>query len=247
MNVRATTLAALLAAGAVTVAAAPAGADTAPEAAYRAGVVGESVVATLEEATFALAPDARSVLVRDSAGQQVMALPLAFELDGTPHPIAHRIVDAGRTLVLTPDLGLKPVASPMENQLALNDFASNMSKGPLIGTIAGTVIGALVGAAIGLGSCLLVGPGCLATTPAAIAAFAGAGGLAGTLVAGGAALADGAWKYLTTLQAAPGASAYAQQDGLLDPNGTGVPDANLRLPSGSASGLKAGSSGGSSH
>jgi hypothetical protein len=90
-----------------------------------------------------------------------------------------------------------------------------------------------------------VGPGCLATIPAAVLAFAGAGGVAGTVLVGGGALAAGLWNYLTVLQAPPGQSSYAGQGGMLDPNGTGAPDAQLQLPSGSANGLGAGSASGS--
>ncbi|MGV9838325.1 hypothetical protein ACWDUL_29560 [Nocardia niigatensis] len=230
MRLRTTAFAAIVAAGAMTVAATPATAEPTASAHYRTGVVDGSVVTTLEDATFTLAADQRSVLVHDAAGQLVFSLPLAFELDGVPHPILQQITDAGRTLVLIPDTGLREIASPLENQLALTEFAGNMTKATLAGTVGGFVVGALVGAVIGLGSCLLVGPGCLATTPAAIMAFAGAGGLIGPLALGGAALVDGVWKYVTTLQATPGESAYADKGGLLDPDGTGVPDANLRIP-----------------
>lgn len=243
MTLRTTTFAALLATGALAATGTATAEPAAPE--YRSAAVGATVITELTHARFALAPDRQSVLVQSESGEgSLLTLPLSFELDGAAHPILHEIADDGRRLLLTPSVA-QPVASPLENQLALNELASNMSKGPLIGTLAGTVIGALVGAAIGLGSCLVVGPGCLATAPAAIAAFAAGGGVLGTLVVGGVALTDGVWKYLTTLQAAPGESPFAGQDGMLDPNGTGVPDANLRLPSGSASGLKAGSSSGS--
>ncbi|WP_454198667.1 hypothetical protein [Nocardia sp. Marseille-Q1738] len=249
MNYRTTSLAAIAMAGTLAIAVAPAQAEPAAPTGFRATVVGNSVVATLDGGTFAVSADRHSITIHDTGGQPVTTMPLAFLLDGRRGPIHEQISGDGHTLTLTPDrTGIaldspRPVASPMENQLAFNDFADNMARGPLIGTIIGTVLGALVGAAIGLGSCLVVGPGCLATTPAAILAFAGAGGVVGTLVLGGAAMADGLWKYVTTLQAPPGQSPYAHQDGMLDPNGTGVPDAHLRLPSGSAGALKSGSSG----
>lgn len=216
-----------------------------PDPTFQAAVAGDSVLTVLDRALFTTTADGRAVDITTLAGQSVLTLPSEFLLDGVHHPIRYQIMDSGRALALTPDTGLKPVASAMENQLALNEFASNMQKAPL-GAIAGAILGAMVGAVIGLGSCLVVGPACLATAPAAIAAFAGAGGVLGTLIAGGVALTDGLWKYVTTLQAAPGQSAYANQDGVLDPNGTGVPDANLRLPSGMGSGSSSMSSGGSS-
>lgn len=178
-------------------------------------------------------------------GSPVATLPASFTVDGVAHRIDTNIGDGGRTLTMTPDIARRPAASAMENQLALNDFATIMSRGPVIGTVVGTVLGALVGAAVGASTCLVVGPGCLATIPAAVLAFAGAGGVAGTVLVGGGALAAGLWNYLTVLQAPPGQSSYAGQGGLLDPNGTGAPDAQLQLPSGSANGLGAGSASGS--
>ncbi|MFI6571233.1 hypothetical protein [Nocardia fluminea] len=247
MNLRSTFYAASLTVCAVAAASGIAGAD--PEAppvspSYASAVVGDSVVTVLGDALFTVTADGRAVEIRTLADQPVLSLPTELLLDGTRHPIRYQVLDAGRALVLTPDTGLRPVASAMENQLALNDFAAGMAKVPL-GTIAGAVIGALVGAVIGLGSCLVVGPACLATAPAAIGAFAGAGGVLGTLIAGGAALADGLWKYVTTVQAAPGESAYAERGGVLDPNGTGVPDTTLRLPNGLGAGSSSASSSGS--
>ncbi|AHH21503.1 hypothetical protein NONO_c67360 [Nocardia nova SH22a] len=189
---------------------------------------------------FAPGPDG-SILVT-AAGA---TLPTTFALDGVTHRIDARIGEGGRTLTLTPEIAARPVASAMENQLALNDFATLMSRGPVVGTVIGTVVGALVGALVGASTCLVVGPACIATIPAAILAFAGGGGVAGTVLIGGGTLAVGLWNFLTVLQAAPGQSSYAGQGGLLDPNGTGAPDAQLQLPSGSANGLGAGSSSGS--
>lgn len=245
MKLRSALCVASLSICAVTAASGVAGAESAPTApAYASAVVGDSVVTVLDQALFSATADGRAVEIRTLAGDPVLSLPTEFLLDGAHHSIRFHVMDAGRALVLTPDTVVRPVASAMENQLALDDFASGMAKVPL-GTIAGAVIGALVGAVIGLGSCLVVGPACLATAPAAIGAFAGAGGVLGTLIAGGAALADGLWKYITTVQAAPGQSAYAERGGILDPDGTGVPDATLRLPKGLGAGSSSGSSGGS--
>lgn len=184
--------------------------------------------------------------IRVTEGTRPVAeLPSTFTLDGNVHRLDSRIGDGGSTLTLTPVLAAHPVASAMENQLALDDFATTMRRGPVIGTVIGTVVGALVGAIVGASTCVVVGPACLATVPAAIVAFARAGGVAGTLLVGGGALAVGLWNYLTVLQAPPGQSPYAGQGGLLDPNGTGVPDSQLRLPSGSAKGFRGGSSSGS--
>ncbi|WP_327138925.1 hypothetical protein [Nocardia sp. NBC_01327] len=247
MKLRTPAFVAITAASAIAVAATPASAEPDATARYQATVVDGTVVTTLDNATFTLSGDRMSVVAHDSAAQLVLALPLAFDLDGVVHPIRQQILNAGRTLVLTPDTGLHPVASPMENQLALTAFAANMTMASLAATVGGFVVGALVGAVVGLGSCLLVGPGCLGTAPAAILAFAGGGGVAASLLFGGAALVQGLWKYVTTLQAAPGESSYANQDGLLDPDGTGAPDANLRLPALPLKPLLTGSASGSGH
>ncbi|MRH89389.1 hypothetical protein GFY24_18365 [Nocardia sp. SYP-A9097] len=240
MNGPRTAFAAALCATAVTVAAASASAEPHEEVSYRAAVVSDSVVTTLEHATFALDADGASVAINATDGQRLLDVPLAFLLDGQRRTIAQHISADGRTLILTPDTGIRAVASPMEDQLAATDLASKMTIGPLLGGLGGAILGALVGAVIGLGSCLVVGPACLATAPAAIGAFAAGGSLLGTLVGGGSALVDGLWKYITTVQAAPGESAYAHENGVDPNNGTGAPDATLRLPhstlnSGSAS------------
>ncbi|WP_454195240.1 hypothetical protein [Nocardia sp. Marseille-Q1738] len=229
---------------------ASAGAETLPSDTYRVDIIGQSVVTTLDGATFALAPDRQSVSILDLDGELLDTLPLAFTIDGERHEIAQQITGAGRVLTLIPDVAshrdrAQPVASPLEEQLALNDLSNNLTRGTVVGTVVGLATGAVIGAVIGLGSCLVVGPGCLATAPAVIMALAAGGGLVGTLLGGGIGLADGLWKYLTTRQAAPGTSPYANQDDLLDPNGAGVPDAELRLPSGSAGGLRSGSFSGS--
>ncbi|MET7771966.1 hypothetical protein [Nocardia sp. NPDC005366] len=244
MRTRITLLAVALATGLALPTTVPATAAPEPTPTYRAGVVGGMVVAAVDAATVVSAPGDDALSIIDTTGAQLLRLPLHYTLDDQRFPIRYRISDDAHSVALAPGRDTHPIASPMEHQLALNDLATDLTVGTLVGTVAGTVLGALVGAAIGLGSCLVVGPGCLATTPAAIAAFAAGGGVLGTVVVGGAGMADGLWKYLTTLNSAPGQSPYAGRDGILDPAGTGVPDANLRLPSGSAGGLKAGSSGG---
>ncbi|WP_435590118.1 hypothetical protein [Nocardia sp. bgisy118] len=221
------------------------------EPTYNATIVDGSVVMTVDQATIGVSDD-RSLQISDRTGAMLTALPLGFVLDGQQGDIRYVISDDAHTVRLTPDLRtLRPpateaIASPMEEQLALDELASNLTRNTVIGTVVGSVIGALVGGAVGLASCAVVGPGCIATVPVAMAAFAAGGGVAGTLVAGGAALASGLWKYITTRNAPPGQSPYAHDDGLLDLDGTGVPDARPQLPTGSASGIRAGSSGGSS-
>ncbi|MFE2955051.1 hypothetical protein [Nocardia tengchongensis] len=233
-------------------AAGPGRADVGPPVHYTVSVVGDSVRTVLDGGSFAVAADRQSIEVHNNAGLVVDAIPLTVLLGDGRVPVTQRIDDGNRTLTLAPDLSgvptaaLQPIGSPIENQLALTDLANSLSRGPLIGTAIGMAVGAVIGGVLGLGTCAVVGPACVATVPAAVLVFSGAGGLAGTLVGGGAGLVDGVRKYLITLQSPPGESPYAH-NGLVDPDGTGVPDAILRLPSGSSSGLRSGSSGGSSH
>ncbi|WP_067835212.1 hypothetical protein [Nocardia lijiangensis] len=220
-----------------------------PSVHYRVEVVGDTVMTTVDNAHFAVAESRHQVELRDPAGRVLESLPMAYSFDGAVHPLAESISDDGRTLTLRPDvsqveLAPRTVASPLEEQRALTELSNSLTRGPLLGTVVGTVVGAVVGAAIGAASCLVVGPACIATIPAAAMAFAAGGGVAGTLVGGGVALADGLWKYLSTIQSPPGQSPYADRDGVDTPNGV-IPDANLRLPSGSASGMRSGSSSGS--
>ncbi|WP_157163532.1 hypothetical protein [Nocardia aobensis] len=242
MGIHTTALAAGLIALAITSSVAPASAEESSGPEYIAQIVDQSVVTRLNFATFMMEPDHGTVDIRSLDAHLITALLLSFTVNGTAHHLAADITDSGHTLTLRPKAEPAPVAAAMENQLALDEFAGDMLRGPAIGTIVGTVLGAMVGAVIGFGSCLVVGPGCLATTPAAIAAFAAGGGIAGTLLGGGAGLVDGLWKYISTVQAPPGQSGYSQRPGV----SAGIPDANLRLPSGSANGLKTGSSGGAS-
>ncbi|MEU2257662.1 hypothetical protein ABZ540_31300 [Nocardia xishanensis] len=242
-------LAALVTAG-IGISATPARADADPSIHYALTTFGNSVRTDLDGGTFALTVDGQSVEVRDSTGQPLDAVPLAVFVGDQRVAVTARLDDENRTLTLTPDTtgleiaALRPIASPVEDQAALTELASNLSRGPLIGTVIGMAVGAVIGGILGLSTCALLGPACVATVPAAVAVFAAAGGMAGTVVGGGAALVAGVQKYLITLQSAPGASPYAN-NGLVNPDGTGVPDAILRLPSGSANGIRTGSSSGS--
>ncbi|MEU1550965.1 hypothetical protein [Nocardia sp. NPDC005745] len=211
----------------------PAPSHATPDATVRYGVaiLDGAVVLSLRAGSVAPAAGGHGVDVFDSGGMRLETLPTAYTRDGVSYPVATRVGDDGRSLTLKPvETDPRPVAGALENQLALGDFATAMSVGPTVGLIAGTVLGAVIGAAVGASTCLVVGPGCVATLPAAIGAFAGAGGVVGGVVGGTAGLLAGGWKYLTTLQAAPGTSPYANSDGLQDPNGAGVPNSPLRLP-----------------
>jgi hypothetical protein len=161
--------------------------------------------------------------------------------------IQHAVSSDGRALRLTPDpAGVRPltqpVASPLENQLATTEGVTKLGMALAVGPLVGAVAGAIVGVVVALASCAVLAVGCLLTGLPIIAVFAGAGGLVGTVVGGGAGAAYTAWNYLNTLHAAPGQSPYAKDD--FGTNGAGVPDSILRvpkLPTGSAAGSSSGS------
>ncbi|WP_280236137.1 hypothetical protein [Nocardia cyriacigeorgica] len=190
---------------------------------YRTGQVGDAVAVTLDGGVFALSADQRSVAVRDAAGTVLDTVPLTAELDGAPVPIRQQISADARTLTLTPDLtdisraSVRPVASPVENQLAMNDLINavslSMSVGSLIGTAIGAVAGVGIGVAVAGASCLVLSLGCVVAVLPIVTLAGAAGGIAGLVVAGGPTAAVAAYNYLTTLHAAPGTSVYAEQTG----------------------------------
>ncbi|WP_433567146.1 hypothetical protein ACQP1O_19340 [Nocardia sp. CA-151230] len=194
-------------------------ADSAPVA-YHATPTGDSVTTTLDGGTFALSPDGASVLVRDVAGQVLDSLPSAVRVDGRQIGLTQQISGDGRSLVSTPDWEavrhqeIKPVASPVENQLAMNDLINSVSIGTSIGTMVGTAIGAALGVGVGVAiagaSCLVISLGCVVAVLPIVTLVGGVGGLVGAIVGGGPTAAAAAFDYITVLRSAPGESKYGQ-------------------------------------
>ncbi|SUA72756.1 Uncharacterised protein [Nocardia otitidiscaviarum] len=218
---RAALTTALLAASVVT---GTATATAAPEPAaepvsFRANLIGDTVVTTLDHGSFALAADTRSVTISDTAGRPLQVVPLSFTLDGQRLPLRQQITADGRTLRLTPELdgldrtALRPVASPLENQLAMNDLINAVSLGTSVGSLIGTAIGAVAGVGVGIAlagaSCLVLSLGCVVAVLPIVSMVAAAGGIAGLILGGGPSAAAAAFDYWTTLNAAPGESRYA--------------------------------------
>ncbi|WP_280217659.1 hypothetical protein [Nocardia neocaledoniensis] len=211
--------------------AAPAPADpatTAPAAPvgvhYNARIDGNTVVATLDDgATFAV--DGDVVSVRDSEGRVLQSVPLSYTFDEQQRGIAHEISDAGSTLRLTPDTAglvvrtgerpeLSPVASPLEDQLAMNDLINSASIGLTIGSLIGTIIGTVLGIGVGFvmagAACLVISLACVVTVLPIMALVAGVGGIIG-LDIGGATVIPAVLNYIDTVNAPPGTSKYASQ------------------------------------
>ncbi|MFE3057999.1 hypothetical protein [Nocardia sp. NPDC059239] len=190
---------------------------------YRAVRDADAVVASVETGGFSVDQILGQAILRDAAGTARDSVPLSFVMDGQRYPIDAAISADGRQLRLTPQLragwvpptALQPIASPLENQLAMNDLLNSvsfgLSAGSLIGTIVGAVIGVGVGLAVAGASCVVLSIGCVLTVLPIVTLVGGAGGIAGLVLGGGPGLINGVWNYYTTMQAAPGASQYADQ------------------------------------
>ncbi|WP_027506939.1 hypothetical protein [Rhodococcus sp. UNC23MFCrub1.1] len=174
------------------------------------------VVTTVDAGMFRASDDGKAVVLEDEEGNDVLSLPLSFNLNGVEFPYGVEYTDEGRTVKLIPNLAAPigpaaPVAleqnaaSPAENTAATQDFASQLSLATAVGGLGGTIVGGIIGGAIGLSTCAVIALACLATIPTA----ATIGGVIGTIAVGGPALAVAGFEYLNTLNAAPGTTKYA--------------------------------------
>ncbi|WP_228003180.1 hypothetical protein [Nocardia australiensis] len=188
---------------------------------YHAAVVDRSVVTTLDHGTFAVTDTGGSVAVRNAAGELLDTLPLTYTLDGQRLGLRQQISRDGRTLTVMPDTtGLdrtapRPVASPVENQLAMNDLINAVSISTSLGTLVGTALGALAGIGVGIAisgaACAALSLGCVVAVLPIMSLAAAAGGITGLIIAGGPTSVAAAFDYVTTLNAPPGTSKYAEQ------------------------------------
>jgi hypothetical protein len=185
------------------------GATAVPDIGYQAELIGNKVVTTLTAGTFEVRGDA--VDIKDAAGAVAVTLPLAFRQDGLEYPMSHVVRDAGRVLELTvvkdaaqARPAATPVASPFENQRAMDAFLSQFGIATAVGGFIGTVIGALVGL-----TGIIGGPVGIAT----VLAGAGIGGIIGTIVVGGPALIIAGIDLISTLAAPPGSTKWMDTTG----------------------------------
>lgn len=177
-----------------------------PNIGYEARLVGNQIVTTLTAGTFDVRDGA--VAIKDAAGDVALTLPLAFRQDGLEYPMPHAVRDAGRVLELTvvkdaaqARPAATPVASPQENQQAMDAFLSQFGIATAVGGFIGTIVGALVGLTGVIG-----GP----TVIASVIAGAGVGAIIGTIIAGGPTLIVAGIDLLSTLNAAPGTTKWAE-------------------------------------
>lgn len=188
-----------------------------PDVGYETKVVDGKVVTTLTHGTFVTATDQRTVEIRDEAGTTVLTMPLSFRQDGMEYPLSSRVRDAGRVLELTvvkdpatarpvaatprkaAPATAAPIASPAEDQKAIDSFRAKLG----FATAVGGFIGSLLGGAVGLLG-IIGGPTVIASVIAGVAF----GGAVGTLIAGGPTLVAAGLDLLSTLTAAPGTTKW---------------------------------------
>ncbi|MEV5649292.1 DUF6861 domain-containing protein [Nocardia sp. NPDC052254] len=181
-----------------------------PSVHYRTELIGNTVETTLDGGFFRIGTDGRTVDITDTAGHALVTLPLSFRQDGLEYPLPHQIRDDARVLDLTAvkdsarahPVQLTPVASLVENQSAMNAFATQFGIATAIGGFVGTAIGAAIGLVVGA----------LAGGIGAIPGFitgASVGAIIGTVVVGGPTLVIAAMDLVDTLNAAPGTSKWS--------------------------------------
>ncbi|MFF0488884.1 hypothetical protein ACWDSJ_13125 [Nocardia sp. NPDC003482] len=169
-----------------------------------------------------------TVDVKDAEGKTLVTLPLTYSFAGQQVQVKPEIKGEGKELQLTPDktiapvadqhqvevqtvgrdgsrVALKDVASPIENQRAMNDFASKFGIATAVGGFVGTAIGAVVGCVFGLP---LFGVGCLAGLPLG----AGIGGILGTVAVGGPTLIATGIELVNTMIADAGTTQWSDEN-----------------------------------
>ncbi|WP_433196501.1 hypothetical protein ACQP1G_44440 [Nocardia sp. CA-107356] len=230
MKLRSTTAVAAMAIGAMTIGLGTAHAEPVapadPGVTYSVKLVDKTVVAALKGGTFSLTEEPGATVddpkttvanVRDGKGNTVVSFPLNVDVDGKLVPVKADMKNDGTVLEVTPekpaDLAVsdkpvvakpvvaKEVASPIENQRAQNEFASNFGIATAVGGFIGTAIGAIAGCIISLPV------GCLP----GLVTGAGIGGILGTIAVGGPALVAAGVELLNTIQAPDGTTKWAEK------------------------------------
>ncbi|MEV6274073.1 ammonium transporter [Nocardia sp. NPDC051832] len=177
----------------------------APQIGYETKLVGDKVITTLTGGSFEVAGN--SVDINDANGNAVVTLPLSFRYDGLEFPLPHAVQDGGKTLELTAvkDFAkatpVTPIASPMENRRAMDQFTTQFAVATTIGGFIGTAIGAAIGLIGFLGGAFGI---------ATIVTGAAIGGLVGTLIAGGPTLIVAGIELVQTLNAPDGSTKWAE-------------------------------------
>ncbi|MFC7961380.1 ammonium transporter [Rhodococcoides kroppenstedtii] len=177
------------------------------------------VVTTVDAGLFRASDDDKSVVLEDNEGNEVLSLPLSFNLNGVEFPYGVEYTDEGRTVKLIPNLsapiGAAPnvleqnVASPAENLKAEEAFRSQLALASAVGGLSGTIAGAGLGCLIGGAPVALALPAAVLTCLGGAVVGAPIGGLIGTITAGGPTLVVAGVDLLNTYNAAPGTTKFA--------------------------------------
>ncbi|MBF6091865.1 hypothetical protein [Nocardia cyriacigeorgica] len=170
---------------------------------------GKPIAEPSEAGSDAEVPKVKVVDIKDDKGNTVVSFPLEFTAGETLIPVKSEVKEGDKVLEVTAEkpadfvagqqpVFAKPVASPIENQRAQNEFASNFGIATAIGGFVGTAIGAVIG-------CVITIPaGCLP----GLVTGAGVGGILGTIAVGGPALVAAGIELVNTLQAPPGTTKW---------------------------------------
>lgn len=176
----------------------------------------------LEPETAPAAPDApegepvaedtktRVLEIKDKSGDLVASMPLEFTANGVDIPVKSEVKKDGSVIEIVPEkpAGLEPgetvlhpvaqpIASPSENQMAINEFSSYFGLATAIGGFVGTAIGFVVGCVV------IPAVGCIPG--------AGIGGIIGTIAVGGPTLVGAGVELINTLQAPAGSTKWANE------------------------------------
>ncbi|RDI46685.1 hypothetical protein [Nocardia mexicana] len=218
MKFRSVTVAAAVVVGAMTTALGTAHADPVPDRHsidYSAQLVDKTVVTGLTGGTFELVDkpgETRQFIgIRDSAGTMAVEFPLDFRVSGLPIPVRPVLRDGGRVLELTPEqpVGVQrlstaqPVASPLENGRAINDFSSRLGVAAAIGALIGGAVAGAIGCVIAV--LMLCVPGAVV--------FGAVGAVLGAVAGGGPAVIRDGVELMQTLQAPDGTTPWADRPG----------------------------------
>ncbi|GAB2648090.1 hypothetical protein GCM10027088_26890 [Nocardia goodfellowii] len=170
--------------------------------------------------------------LRDGSGNLVMSLPMTFNIAGVEVPVKPVLKEDAQVLELTPEqltpeqqalvkekpintVQVKPIASPIENQRAMNEFSSQFGLATAVGGFVGTAVGAVIGTIAGVvtaaGTCVAL-MACVIVGIPIIVAFAGIGGILGTIAFGAPALGLAGMDLLNTMQAEPGTSKWSEEN-----------------------------------
>ncbi|MBJ8348680.1 ammonium transporter [Antrihabitans sp. YC2-6] len=217
MMLRKTVAIAAMVIGAMGVASGTTYAEPAPEPeaiSFESKLVDRTVVTNLVGGTFEVNSDTQSFAVKNSTGDVVFTMPLAFSIDQVAHPFVPAVTNAGKTLSLKPDMDpakatpfVRNVASPLENQRAINDYLQQFALASAIGGLAGTAVGLAIGCILGVPLIATV-----AGFLGVCAAGAAVGGVVGTIIAGGPTLAVAGVDLINSLNAAPGTTKWNYPD-----------------------------------